>query len=126
MEKYNYHEAMKDDIYNYIRIYDVLNYEYNTRDELYDIIYDELINSEMTGNNGDYYDTEEKCEEYICHNLDLAFQAFEDFDMPVLDKKLYPNLFKHPGQWIDAIIRIYLLGQVIDEVLNELGIGDKE
>lgn len=124
MEKYDYLKALKEDIHNYIKDNDVLDYEYETRDDLYDTLYDELICSDIVGNDG-YYSTKEKCEDYICHNLDLAFQAMNDLCIG-LDKEVYMKIVNNPAQYLDAIIRIYLLGEALDAVLSELGVEDRK
>ena len=118
MEQYNYYEAVKADILEYIRD----NY---TVEELKDLLFDPedfgsrlhddmWIADSVTGNaSGSYTFSTYKAEEYICHNLDLLAEAVEEFggDMDVL---------KSGAEACDVTIRCYLLGHVIPEALEEL------
>lgn len=124
MEKYDYRKAIKEDIINYIKDNDVLNYEYRDRDELFNILMDELWGEDdITGNGPYYYDTEDKCSEYLCHNFDLAYEAAQDFcikdDIEGLIKQYEQGSL---GRFFDCLIRCNLLAECIDTALNELGV----
>lgn len=126
MEKYNYAEHVTQDIINYIEENDVLNSRTcETFQEYLDLLADELWDvDEVTGNGIDGYDTEEKCEEYICHNLDLFLQVASEWDIPVISRHDHPEWFEHPAKYMDATIRCYLLYDCIIEALEKLGVKD--
>lgn len=113
MERYDYFEAVKEDVRNYI--------EENKdgllgrdRDEVEEELNDKLfLNDSVTGNaSGSYTFNSWTTEEYLCHNLDLAQEAYEEFgyDGIKLDKGV---------EAVDVTIRCYLLPRAIDEVLDE-------
>ena len=122
MEKYNYKEAIIDDLKNWIaneapsELKD-LNYE-----ELFESIYDETFCIDnITGNGSDYYDTEDNCSKYLAGNIDLLYLAARDYciDDDILTLiKLYED--KSLARYFDSTIRCYLLGDCIDEVLKEI------
>ena len=118
MERYNYLEAMKSDIQEYIG----WNY---TKEEQRELIADrdaawEKLNDELwiadsvTGNaSGSYTFSTWKAEEYISHNLDILAEALQEFGCDV-------NVLEKGAEWCDVTIRCYLLGQAITEALNDL------
>lgn len=104
--KYNYYEVMKEDIKNYIKE----NYEsFEGIDK--ESLYDELwIEDSVTGNaSGSYTFNNYEAEENICHNMDLLKEACDCFGCEIK--------IDNP-EWCDVTIRCYLLGQVLDEVLE--------
>jgi len=113
--KYDYLENLKGDIKDYIED----NKEYlegKDREELYDIFF---LEDAITGNaSGSYTFSTWEAEENICHNLDLAQEAYEMFG--------YDGIPKDAGaEAIDVTIRCYLLGQVLDEVLEDIEWGEE-
>lgn len=119
MEKYNYYTAMYNDVLNYVLNSDVdlTNFKENV-DYVFEALEEELWGEDsVTGNGGNGYDTEEKCEEYICHNLDLLLFAIDDLGYDMSYKNINkPNLAVR----LDSIIRLYLLNQVLWDVLENL------
>lgn len=113
MEKYNYLEAVKEDVKAYIENHDITVTEDN-KDELQQSLYDDLfIEDSVTGNaSGSYYCNAWKAEEALCHNLDLLKEALEEFgsDCNILES----------AESCDVTIRCYLLSSAISEVLDEL------
>lgn len=126
-EKYNYLEAIKEDIrealasgdYDY-KIdevnNDMLQQDY-TEDEynesLYEALYDEMwIADSITGNaSGSYTFNRWQAEGNLCHNMDLYIKACEEFGQePKLEE----------AEYMDVTIRCYLLGQALGEVLEEM------
>lgn len=108
--KYDYMENLKGDIKDYIEE----NKKYlegKDEDELYDIFF---LEDSITGNaSGSYTFSTWKAEENICHNMDLAMEAYEMFG--------YDGIPKDTGaEAIDVTIRCYLLGQVLGEVLDDI------
>ena len=76
MEKYNYREVIKADIREWMRY----NYNHEYDDYDFDTMYEHLSNElwdegEITGNSDYWYDSEYNCEQYLCHNFDLFFEA---------------------------------------------------
>lgn len=114
MEKYNYMEAMKEDIKSYIKNEITLS-DYSNRDELEEELYDILfVEDSVTGNaSGSYTFDTYKAEENICHNLDLLADAMESFDCK-------ENPAEKGAEWCDVTIRCYLLGNAIGEVLDDM------
>lgn len=111
--KYDYYENVKEDVKDYIKEnYD--NLEDVDRDNLYD---DLFISDSVTGNaSGSYTFNTWKAEENISHNMDLLGEALEEFGYN-LDEV---NIFEKGAEWADVTIRCYVLGQVIDDAIEEL------
>lgn len=111
--KYDYFVNVKEDVKDYIKEnYD--NLEDVDRDSLYD---DLFIEDSVTGNaSGSYYCNAWKAEENISHNMDLLGEALEEFGYN-LDEV---NIFEKGAEWADVTIRCYVLGQVIDDAIEEL------
>ena len=108
--KYDYLENLKGDIKDYIEE----NKKYlEEKDEtqLYDIMF---LEDTITGNaSGSYTFNTWEAEENICHNMDLAQEAYEEFG--------YDGIPKDAGaEAIDVTIRCYLLSQALSEVLTEI------
>lgn len=105
--KYDYIREMKEDIKEYLK-------ETNERD--FNILYDNMfIDDSITGNaSGSYTFNTYEAEENICHNQDLLKEAFEEFGVD------YNEALEKGAEYCDVTIRCYLLGQVLQEVLDEL------
>ena len=116
---YNYRIEMKQDILDYIN-FNITLEDWEFRDDLEDYLYNELwAENSITGNGGNYYNTETDCEAYLAYNLNLMIEACEEFgiDMKIL------LLHYHDGdlaRHLDCAIRCYLLGEVIHNVLDEI------
>ena len=113
MEKYNYFEAVKEDVKQYIEDHDV-TVTADNREELQESLYDEMfISDSVTGNaSGSYTFNTWQAEENLCHNLDLLKEACEEFgsDCNILES----------AEGCDVTIRCYLLSSALSEVLDEL------
>ena len=110
--KYDYLENVKEDVLNYIKE----NYEKEDFANLdYNELYDEMWTADsVTGNgSGSYTFNTWEAEENICHNLDLAEEAYKEFGYEGIK-------FEDGAEAIDVTVRCYLLGQVLQEVLDEL------
>ena len=107
MEKYDYYEAVKEDVKEALK---------DTDERDYDTLYDELlINDSVTGNaSGSYYCNSWNAEEAICHNLDLLKEALWELG--------YENdyLLENGAEAADVVVRCYLLSYCLGEVLEEL------
>ena len=115
MEKYNYYEAVKEDIEEYIKN-EIDFSDYDSMEELEEHLNDVLWTCDsVTGNgSGSYTFNTWEAEENICHNLDLLEEALNEFGSEsgyLLDKG---------AEAADVTIRCYLLGSTISEVLKEL------
>ena len=114
MERYDYLEAVKEDVKNYIEENGIKVTSEN-RNELEEQLNDDLFcNDSVTGNgSGSYTFNAYTAEEYLCHNLDLLAEACEEFGSSM-------DILKDGAEACDVTIRCYLLNQAISEVLDEL------
>lgn len=123
MNKYNYLDEITNDVKLWLvqeEPFDLSQFE--ERNDALDFLNDELwVIDSITGNGGQWYDSEEKCEEYLCHNIPLLFEAlleFGEFDESTL-RTIYTHVKDHNfSRWADCVIRCYLLPQAIDEALS--------
>lgn len=105
MTKYNYLEAVKEDIKNYMKE--------NNITEVTDDLYDTLFNEDsVTGNmSGSYTFNTWEAEQNLCHNMALLKEACDMFGS---DYKL-----DNP-EACDVTIRCYILGQALEEIKEEM------
>ena len=123
MTNYNYYEAVKNDVLNYINneidIKEALEEANNNIDELYENLHEALwVNDAVTGNgSGSYTFNTYRAEEYLCHNFDLLKEALTELggDLTYLEKG---------AEACDVTIRCYLLGSAILEAIEELNLID--
>ena len=126
MKKYNYYEAMKEDVENYIA-------ENYTAEELNEKMLDfdafsEELNDDLwtvdsvTGNgSGSYTFGRATAKDYILNdsdNIDLLREALQEF---CVDGDTIAEKFLS-GEWeyFDVTVRCYILGGVINNVLEDL------
>ena len=115
MGAYDYREAIKEDILQYIN--DEINFEdFDTLDELEEKLNEELFTCDsVTGNaSGSYTFSTWEAEENICHNLDLLGEALEEFGSGA------DYLINNGAEAADVTIRCYLLGECIAAALEEI------
>lgn len=121
MTKYNYLEAVKDDVRNYIEEEDYIAQTKGnrSRDEIYEELHDVLWTEDsVTGNaSGSYTFNMWQAEEYLCHNLDLLQEATKELGY---ESEFITNNLDNP-ETLDILIRCYLLDQAIYEVIEEEG-----
>ena len=118
MKKYNYFEAVKNDIREYLENeIDLADWE-GQRYELEEALNDDLWTVDsVTGNaSGSYTFNTWKAEENLAHNLDLLAEALDAFGCD------NSYLLNNGAEAADVTIRCYLLSQAIAEVLDELEI----
>lgn len=103
--KYDYFETIKEDIREYLK---------NTDERDFNILYDEMfVDDSITGNgSGSYTFSTWQAEENLNHNLDLLKEALQEFGSDL-------NYMENP-EGCDVTIRCYLLGQALQEVLEEI------
>lgn len=116
MERYDYEQAVRKDLAEYIRDrartngWSADDLEKN-RDTLYD---DAFVSDSVTGNaSGSYTFSTWQAEENICHNSDLIQEVIEEFGAPNADR-LYS------AEYWDVSIRCLMLGRVFDDVFEEV------
>lgn len=109
-EKYDYKEALREDILEWFKENGVTGFvSENERERIYDELW---ICDSVTGNaSGSYTFNTWVAEENICHNLDLIEEVEDEFGKS--DKSI------NNAEYWDVSIRCYLLGQVLDEVISE-------
>ncbi len=114
MEKYNYYEAVNNDVRGYFEENREC-YEGMDRDDLSEKLYDDcFVSDSVTGNgSGSYTFSTWSAEENICHNLDLLSEACEEFGCDC-------DILKAGAEACDVTIRCYLLGSAISELCDEL------
>lgn len=120
MKTYNYHDAVCEDIRNYIEENNIKVYASERRD-LEEKLNDDLFcEDSVTGNaSGSYTFSTWQAEENLCHNLDLLAEALSEFGDT-------SNYLEKGAEACDVTIRCYLLGECISEVLDELEEDDPE
>lgn len=110
---YDYYEAVKEDVKNYIDDEITLS-DYNNKDELFQYLEEELwVSDAATGNAScSYTFSRWEAEENLCHNWAILEDIADDWGVDSLD-------FFNP-EALDVTIRCYLLSGAISEVLDEM------
>ena len=123
MEKYDYRQAIRDDILDYIKEHDIQVTD-NNREEVEEFLYDTLfVEDSVTGNaSGSYTFNAWKAEEYLCHNLDLLAEAIDEFGA---DAGTYKDCIES-AETADVTIRCYLLTECLSSVLDELEVEEED
>ena len=118
MERYNYFEAVKADVAEYITNEIDLNEWAGRRDDLEESLNDDLwIDDSVTGNaSGSYWCNTWKAEECLAHNWDEIENVASEFGM---EAKISDGYLYGAEYW-DVSIRCYYLGQAIAAVLDEI------
>ena len=119
MKTYNYLENVKEDVRNYIEENKIVVTSSN-REEVEQELNDTLfVNDSVTGNSsGSYTFSTWQAEENLCHNFELLTDALEELGYDL-------SYLKKGAESCDVIIRCYLLGQAISEVLDEIEIENE-
>ena len=118
MKRYDYEEALKSDLRDWLKEFiNIKGWSKSdcesdrNKTDAYDTAF---IEDSVTGNaSGSYTRFSWEAEENICHNLDLLGEAVNEFGdgFDVLEKG---------AEACDVTIRCYILGQVFDEVWEEV------
>lgn len=118
MDRYDYQQAVTDDVQQYIEdnyTPEEIAERMQDRDEWEQELYDDMfVSDSVTGNaSGSYTFNTWRAEEYLCHNMELLGEALQEFgcDGSYLEKG---------AEACDVTIRCYLLGQAISTVLDEI------
>lgn len=114
MERYDYYEAVKNDVLEYIN--DEINFEdFDTLEELEEYLNDTLWTCDgVTGNaSGSYTFNAWYAEEYVCHNFELLVEALNEFGCSA-------GFLEKGAEWADVTIRCYVLNSCIHDALEEI------
>lgn len=117
MTHYNYKEAVKDDVKQYIE--EEINYQdYESVEELKEHLNNTLwAEDNVTGNgSGTYTFNSWEAEEYLAHNLYLLSQAMSHYGINANEA------LEKGAEHCDVIIRCYVLSDAIEDAINELEI----
>lgn len=115
MEKYDYLEAVTNDVRDYIS--NEIDYkDFDSLDGLREYLNDRLWDCDsVTGNrSGSYTCNAYYAEEFLCHNWDLLEEACNEFGCEIGYE------FERGPESCDVTIRCYLLGQAIEAALEEI------
>ena len=110
---YDYHEAVRKDILEFLREYGH-DYDGLSREDAEEKLNDDLwVEDSVTGNgSGSYTFNTLKAEENLCGNWDLIGEVDDEWELD----------FRKGPEYIDVSIRCYLLGE---EISNALDIADE-
>ena len=116
---YDYLEAMKQDIMDYIRN-EVNTNEFSSREGLEESLYDDLWTVDsVTGNaSGSYTFNRWTAMDYVTDNMDLLEDAISEYGISaetVGEKFLEANF-----EYFDVTIRCYMLSQAISAALDDM------
>lgn len=113
-ERYDYHEAVKADVLEYIRE-NINMADYDDKDDLAEDLRERCwISDSVTGNaSGSYYCNTWKAADALNHNWDLILEAKQEYG----DDRDY---IEQGEEFCDVTIRCYLLGEAIDAALDDL------
>ena len=116
MEKYDYLQAVIDDVKQYIADNEI-TVTTDNRDEIEQQLNDDLFTDDsVTGNaSGSYTFSTWQAEENLCHNMDLLADALSGFGCTL-------DYLEKGAEACDVTIRCYLLNQAISDVLDEIEI----
>ena len=119
MEKYDYYIEVANDIECWMDKdgdpFDLSRFE--NREEAAEFLRDELwAEDDITGNGPYGYASEEKCEEFLCHNWDLVIEGFDTFGVSIPDLRAQYKK-KNLARYIDCFVRLYVLDNAIDAAL---------
>ena len=111
---YNYHEAVKDDIREYIKE----NYGSVTEEMRNDVFDEVLDNDSVTGNaSGSYTMNRAIAKEYIIENIDLLNRAVDEYGFN--KKDIGEQFLSEQWEYLDVLIRLYLVGEYFDDIFSE-------
>ena len=113
-ERYDYEEAVKNDVRQYLEEHWEKGRKIAYEDAL--ALHGDMLESDgVTGNgSGSYTFNAWRAEEYVCHNLDLLGEALDEYGV---DGKTLRE--KMGGEWADVVIRCYVLSRVEQDVFDE-------
>lgn len=114
MKKYDYFQAVKEDVLNYIQENEIVITEENREDVEDQLNEDCWVSDSVTGNaSGSYTFSTWQAEENICHNFSLLAEALQEFGCDI-------NYIERGAEACDVTIRCYLLSQCITSAIDEI------
>ena len=117
MEKYDYYDAVKEDVLHAIEEDDELLPRENEDEEDYEErLTDALWTSKVTGNGSYayYYSDEEDAIAAVMWNLDLCREAYQEFGVDEDAVDFMSNI-----RSVDVTIRSYILPSIIHDIIEE-------
>lgn len=119
MTNYNYLESVKEDIKEYIDNEIDLK-DFSDREELERKLNDTLWTVDsVTGNaSGSYTFNRWQAQEYVTNNMNLLNDMC--CELGVEAEEIGQKFLDEDWEWMDVSIRCYLLGQAIEEVLDDM------
>lgn len=122
MEKYDYLQAVMDDVRDFIEENEIVITSSNIDDVREELNERCWVEDSVTGNaSGSYTFNYWQAEENLCHNWDLLQDALQEFGY---DDSC--DAIQHGAEWCDVTIRCHLLAEAIDKVLDLMDIQDEE
>lgn len=121
---YDYNEAMKEDILEYIRENytqeEITDNLLTDRDGWEEDLQDSLwVEDSVTGNaSGSYTFNSWTAKEYVTNNMDLLKEALDEFCTD--SHTIAENFLNEDWEYFDVSIRCYLLSSALSEALDEL------
>lgn len=111
---YNYHIAVKDDIREYIKE----NYG-SVTEEMRGDVFDEVLDDDsVTGNaSGSYTMNRAIAKEYVIENIDLLNRAVDEYGFN--KKDIGEQFLSEQWEYLDVLIRLYLVGEYFDDIFSE-------
>ena len=119
MANYNYLESIKEDVKEYIEN-EIMLSDFEDREDLENALNDDLwADDSVTGNgSGSYTFNSYKAKECLEGNEDLIREMCKEF---CIDSETIADKFLNEDyEYFDVSVRCYLLGQAINEVLDEM------
>lgn len=119
MEIYDYCEAVRKDVKEYIEShYTKEEFEQDMKEfsNYSDWLYDEMFDEEsVTGNEANpYAKSKEEADRYLYGNYELILDAYDfEYNGQIPDKSL------RTPEIIDNVVRCYVLNEIISDILNE-------
>lgn len=117
MEKYDYYDAVKEDVLNAIEEDDeLLPRKDEDAADYEERLADALCDSEVTGNvsYAYYYNDEEDAIAAVMGNLDLCIEAYKEFGIDEDAVDFMSNI-----RSVDVTIRSYILPSIIHDIIEE-------
>lgn len=114
---YNYYEAVKEDVLNYIK--EEVDMNGMDLDELKERLWEDLINNDsVTGNaSGSYTSCRSEAEKYVEENKDLVREMCDEFGG---HQRIANWWLTDDYELIDVSLRCYVLGNAIEMAVEEL------
>ena len=128
LKRYDYREAVKADALDLAKtdFADLENYwDY---EDLRKAIYDSCMQSDSVTGNGTEgrYTNFYTASFYLAGNWDLLRVAYLEFGYGLKDSPVKVDIIEKGACWCDCLIRCYVLGEVMDDVMKELGIDEHD